>query len=92
MKNIKSITPLIILLFCGCSSSKITTFWKQKNTAPQYFNKIMVIGIMRENDRAMQEKMENHLVGDLKNIGFTALSSLNEYGPNAFKKVILQLQ
>lgn len=41
---------------------------------------------MRDNDRAMQEKMENHLVGDLKDIGYSVLSSLNEYGPNAFKK------
>ena len=75
-----------MLLIVGCSSSKITTSWKEKNTAPQYFNKIMVIGVMREADRAMQEKMENHIIGDLNNIGYTALSSLKEYGPNAFKK------
>ena len=70
----------------GCSFSKITTSWKDKSIAPQYFKKIIVIGVMRENDRAMQEKMENHLVADLKDIGYLALSSLNEYGPNTFKK------
>ena len=86
MKKIKIIIPVVMLLMVGCSSSKITTFWKEKNTAPQYFNKIMVIGVMREQDRAMQEKMENHIIGDLNDIGYTALSSLKEYGPNAFKK------
>lgn len=57
-----------------------------KDAVPQYFNKIMVIGLMREADRPMQEKMEEHLVGDLKSNGYAALSSLQEYGPYAFKK------
>lgn len=86
MKNIKNIIPVVVFLIIGCSSSKITTSWKEKNTLPIYFDKIMVIGVMRDNDRAMQENMEEHIVGDLKTLGYTALSSLNEYGPNAFKK------
>lgn len=86
MKNTKNIIPVVVFLIIGCSSSKITTSWKEKNTLPIYFDKIMVIGVMRDYDRAMQENMEEHIVGDLKTLGYTALSSLNEYGPNAFKK------
>jgi hypothetical protein len=44
----------------------------------------MVLGMIRESDRSLQEKMENHLVGDLKELGFNAVSSLQEYGPRAF--------
>lgn len=45
----------------------------------------MVLGLIREKDRAIQEKMENHLVGDLQLLGYNAVSSLKEYGPKAFE-------
>jgi hypothetical protein len=41
----------------------------------------MVVGVIREQDRAIRERMENHFVGDLKNLGYQAFSSLQEYGP-----------
>ena len=31
--------------------------------------------------------MENHFVGDLKELGYNAVSSLQEYGPKAFNKM-----
>src|SRR6476620_3193386 len=70
-----------IILVASCSTSRITTSWKAPNTAPRLYNKIMVVGVMREKDRAIREKMENHLVGDLKELGYNAFSSLQEFGP-----------
>ena len=35
----------------------------------------------------MQEKMENHFVGDLQGLGYRAVSSLKEYGPKTFDKM-----
>ncbi len=86
MKKLNILIPIVLLFIGGCSSSKITTSWKAKNTLPQQFNEIMVIGVIRETDRSIQKKMEGHIIGDLKALGYNALSSLNEFGPNAFKK------
>lgn len=35
-------------------------------------------------DKRIQERMEQHFVGDLTDIGYTAISALQEYGPKAF--------
>ena len=71
----------------GCTTSKITTSWKAENTVPQKYNKILVLGLIREADRTLQENMENHFVGDLKELGYNVVSSLKEYGPKAFDKM-----
>ena len=87
MKKIKWIGVALLLLAAGCSTSKITSSWKAENTLPQKYNKIMVLGLIREVDRSMQQNMENHMVGDLKELGYNAVSSLQEYGPKAFDKM-----
>ena len=76
-----------MLMAAGCTTSKITTSWKAENTVPQKYNKILVLGLIREADRTLQENMENHFVGDLKELGYNAVSSLKEYGPKAFDKM-----
>jgi len=57
----------------------------------------MVIGLIREADRAIREKMENHFVGDLTDLGYSAVSASALYGPKAFedmgeKEVVQQLK
>jgi hypothetical protein len=84
MKKINWIGYILLFIIAGCSSSRITTSWKAENTIPQKYNKIMVLGLIREVDRSLQQNMETHLVGDLKDLGYTAVSSLNEFGPKAF--------
>lgn len=87
MKKIKWIGFVLLLIVAGCTTSKITTSWKAENTVPQKYNKILVLGLIREADRTIQEKMENHFVGDLKELGYNAISSMQEYGPKAFDKM-----
>jgi len=83
----KKILPAILslLALAACNTSKITSSWQAKNAAPGKHNKIMVIGLIREADRAIRQKMEEHFVGDLKSMGYNAVSALNEYGPKAFE-------
>lgn len=84
----KSIAGLIILfLIVGCSSSRITHSWKSETVSAKSYEKIMVIGIIKDHDRNMREKMENHLAEDLKARGYNAVSSLKEYGPKAFDNI-----
>lgn len=74
-------------LLWGCNSSRITTSWKAEEVKAQHYNKILVLGLIREADKSLQENMENHLVGDLKTLGYNAVSSFAEYGPKAFDKL-----
>lgn len=76
----------LVALVSGCTSSKITSSWKQPTSIAQKPSKIMVVGVIKESDRSIQENMENHLVADLEKLGYTAVSSLKEYGPDGFKK------
>lgn len=85
MKNTK-IAALALILFAAmsCSTSKITTYWRSENTEVRKYDKVLVLGLIREADRSIQEGMENHFVGDLRELGYNAVSSLKEYGPKAF--------
>ncbi len=83
--KLKYINWIIIpaILF-GCSTSQITSSWKAATTVPKKFNKILVVGLIREDDRSFRQKMEDHLVGDLRDAGYNTVSSISEYGPKAF--------
>jgi hypothetical protein len=87
MKKMKWVMVAAVLAVAGCTTSKITSTWKAESTVPQKYNKIMVLGLIREADRTIQENMENHFVNDLKELGYNAVSSLQEYGPRAFDKM-----
>ena len=86
MKTIQRICIwLLALLFVtACSSTKITSSWKAANLQPKHYSKILVLGLIKDSDRSLQEKMEAHLVDDLKNKGYNAVGSLQEFGPKAF--------
>ena len=81
------IPVLILFIATGCTTSKITYTWKVTDAGTKKYNKIMVLGLIRENDRTLQENMENHLVDDLQNLGYIAVSAYKEYGPKGFDKM-----
>lgn len=47
----------------------------------------MVVALIKDTDRQLQQQMEMHLVGDLKDKGYEAVSSIGELGPRAFDKM-----
>jgi hypothetical protein len=87
MKKISRVAVALLLIAAGCSTSKITSSWKADNAIVPKYNKVLVLALIRENDRSIQENMENHFVGDLKELGYNAVSSLREYGPKAFDQL-----
>ena len=87
MKKISWIAIILLLVIAGCNSSRITSSWKAGDAEVRKYDKILVLGLTRESDRSIQENMENHLVGDLKEFGYNAVSSLQEYGPKVFDKM-----
>ncbi len=86
MKTIQQIGLILLasLFVTACSTTKITSSWKAANLQPKKYNKILVLGLIKDSDRSLQEKMEAHLVDDLKSKGYNAVSSLQEFGPKAF--------
>ncbi len=84
MKQLKWIGFFGLLLAAGCSSSKITTSWKVPGATPFQYKRVLVLGLIHDKDRRIQERMEQHFAGDLTDLGYTAVSALQEYGPKAF--------
>jgi hypothetical protein len=87
MKNARSIIVLVLLTAAGCGTSKITSVWKAPLLNPPAYDKILVLGLISAKDRSIQENMESHMAGDLNDLGYHAISSLQEYGPKAFDKM-----
>ncbi len=88
MKKIKYLLiGLGLIVASGCSTSRITSAWKSPDALPGSYNKILVLGLIRDADRSIQQNMENHIVGDLRDLGYQAVTSLDEYGPKAFENM-----
>jgi hypothetical protein len=84
----KKITRIIIVssfLLVQCSSSNIVSTWQSSEVLNLKSGRIIVIGLIKESDKSLQKKMENHLADDLCNLGYDAVSSLELYGLNTFE-------
>lgn len=77
---------LCVLLLLSCQTSKITYKWTDKNIAPRKYNKILVLGVFKDNDRELQSKMEHHLAGDLNDLGYSAFAASEIYPSGTFIK------
>ena len=75
---------LITWMFAGCSTSHIISTWKAENAHTGSYQTIMVVGLFNDSTRIYREKMEEHMVGDLKDLGYKAISSYQLFGPRAF--------
>ncbi|UAY53321.1 hypothetical protein [Ferruginibacter albus] len=88
MKTVKIFPLLSLLLFLlSCGSTRITSSWSADNAGKEQHHKIIVIGIINEKDRQLRTLMESRLVDNLKDHGYDAVSAMEQYGPNAFKKL-----
>jgi hypothetical protein len=73
-----------LILLSGCTTTHITSNWKNPNAFPQKVDPVLVIGVMKNGDSALCRTMEERFVDELKNLGYHAVSSSVEYGPNVF--------
>lgn len=87
-KMVRSLVPVLACFLLGsCSTSKITSIWKAPETTTQDFNKILVMGIIREADRTLRVSMEDHLAGDLNTLGYNGQSAYQLFGPKEFENL-----
>lgn len=87
MKHFEKLLLAIVMLLVSCTSTRITSSWKAHDTQQKKFKKILVLGLVTEKDRALKEKMEEHIVGDLKILGYDAVCSCEEYNPKTFENM-----
>ena len=88
MKKVLKMALLLLFIAAGCGpSSKITSSWTAENMTPRQFKKIVVVGIIREADRTLREKMEQHMAADLRDLGYDATCSCDEYNPKMFENM-----
>jgi hypothetical protein len=86
MKQVFKIAA-IVLLVMGCSTTRITSSWKAADIPQREYKKILVLGLINEPDRSVREMMEEHLVGDLRDLGYDAVCSCDEFGPKSFENM-----
>jgi len=87
MKQIIKVLLAGLFLFTSCTSSRITSSWKSPDLQQKKYKKILVLGLLKEMDRPLRENMEEHIIGDLKNLGYDAVCSCTEYDPKAFNNM-----
>lgn len=84
--NGKILLSAIGLMFVlACSSSRITYSWKSQMPPSKKYSKILVLALNGEDHVQARQQMEDHLVGDLKDLGYNAISAMTEYGPKTFR-------
>ena len=84
MKKLFFISLLAFLI--SCQPSKITQSWTAKDAGPKKYKKVLVLGVLTDNDNDLQVKMEDHLAGDLKELGYNALAANKLFPPGTFQK------
>src|SRR6478752_6536636 len=84
MKKILLVLWSVVLF--SCQANRIITTWTDKNVSPKKYNKILVLGVLIDNDRELQSKMEKHLAGDLNDLGYSAFAASDVYPSGTFVK------
>lgn len=84
-KIILQVTLAAVLL--SCNSTKITSSWKNGDQMNKPYHNIMVWAIIPESDSMLRKQIETHLVNDLVNKQYHAISSLDVYKEKAYKKL-----
>ena len=79
------LASLILMLLFSCSSTKLTTVWKDPKLKQTQYKKIIVVGLMDDiKNRALRERIETHVAEDLTQMGYAAQTAFQVYGPRSF--------
>jgi hypothetical protein len=81
------ISLLLLLLIIGCATHRTASSWKAPGRFAKHYNKILVVGIVHDTSLTLRQKMETHFVDDLQDLGYTAVSALDEFGPNGLSNL-----
>lgn len=90
MKYIKFLSILCsmaLMISCG-SSTKVTSSWKANgaSSSSASLKKIMVVALLPQQDRNLQQTLEKGLVAKLAEKNIQAFSAYDQYGPNSISR------
>lgn len=90
MKQLLTYSFLALLLFqysCG-TSTHVTSSWKSPDavSTAANFKKVMVVALLSQKDRNIQQTMETEMVNMLVNKGIAASSAYETFGPKQLAK------
>ncbi|MBK8611159.1 MAG: hypothetical protein IPL84_14760 [Chitinophagaceae bacterium] len=79
---------MIVLAFAGlsCNATKITSSWKAADLQTKPYYNVMVWGILPKSDSTVRKQLETHMVNDLVEKGYHAVSSIDVYQAKAYEK------
>jgi hypothetical protein len=80
----KLIFFMLAFFLMGCFSTKITKVWTADNIAPKKYKKVLILGVLPENEKELQVKIENHLADDLREMGYLAIAANKIFPPGTF--------
>jgi hypothetical protein len=73
------------VLMLACTSSRITSTWKAENVQPLNYKTILVLGLINDPDKSIRADIEAKVVANLKELGYSAICSCDEFGPESFE-------
>jgi hypothetical protein len=76
---------LLGFILLSCTSTRITSEWTTEVPGSVASGKILILGLVRDSNRALRENMEKHLTEDLSERGYDVISSYKEFGPKTFE-------
>jgi hypothetical protein len=81
----KGLFPLAALFLFSCTANRLTSSWTASTAGVTTYQKIMVVGVIQNEDSLMRREMEAHMVSDLKSIGYNAVAFTESFGSNEFR-------
>lgn len=75
----------LVLFLASCSSTKVTSSWKEPQASINADQKILVMALVSDREGSLRNNMEREMVTTLRQKGYNAVSAYNELGPHALK-------
>ncbi|QJB40997.1 hypothetical protein HF324_25405 [Chitinophaga oryzae] len=88
MKKLGLILSGLVIMALAACSTKVTSSWRANNAQQlRKDQKIMVMALVPQKDRALRSQMEDFTVAEFRRKGYNAVSALQEFGPGEFMKM-----
>ena len=87
MRKIILLALPVLVILASCNSTQITTSWRDNKSNVSSignFQKVLVLGLLSNKNRAVKDRMEAQLAGTLKQYGVNAVAASNIYDPKTF--------
>jgi len=78
---------LLNLLMAGCTATKISTIWKDRQTQVLPYNKILVAAVLPEHNDSIISGIEQEIVSKFQSLNYTAASNIHDFGFNGLNEM-----